>query len=88
MILAEAKAKHSEEVRILTERKAEKRKIQLINMRVEKERSLSRTVKDREYEMLIKKELRVINREEREANVERMLRQQDYQKQKVMEKIA
>ena len=88
MILAEAKAKHSEEVRILTEKKAEKRKIELINMRVTKEKSLERTVKEREYEMMIKKELRVINREEREANVERMLRQQEYQKTKVMEKIA
>ena len=30
--------------------------------------------------MMIKKELRVINREEREANVERISRQQEYQK--------
>ena len=44
MILAEAKAKHSEDVRILTERKAEKRKKKLIDVRVEKERSLERTV--------------------------------------------
>lgn len=44
-------------------------------------------MQQREYEMLIKKELRAINREEREANVERMSRQTEYAKQKVMEKI-
>ena len=38
--------------------------------------------------MMIKKELRVINREEREANVERINRQQEYQKKKVLDKIS
>ena len=38
--------------------------------------------------MILKKELRAINREEREANVERMIRQQEYQKELVMKKIA
>jgi len=38
--------------------------------------------------MMIKRELRDINREEREANVERIVRQRDYQKTKVMDGIA
>ena len=57
-------------------------------MRIEKERSLERTKAQREYEMMIKKELRQIAREERESNVERISRQSQYQKERVMEKIA
>ena len=37
---------------------------------------------------MIKKELRQIAREERESNVERISRQSQYQKERVMEKIA
>ena len=58
----------------MTERKAEKRKNDLVKSRVTKEQSLDRAMKEREMSMTLKKELRAINREEREANVERMMR--------------
>ena len=72
----------------MTERQAAKRKNDLIKTRIAKEESLQRAVRDRERNMILKKELRAINREEREANVERMIRQQEYQKELVMKKIA
>ena len=72
----------------MTERQAAKRKNDLIKTRMAKEESLQRAVRDRERNMILKKELRAINREEREANVERMIRQQEYQKELVMKKIA
>ena len=58
----------------MTERKAEKRKNDLVKSRMTKEQSLDRAMKEREMSMTLKKELRAINREEREANVERMMR--------------
>ena len=58
----------------MTERKAEKRKNDLVKARQTKEQSLDRAMKERELSMTLKKELRAINREEREANVERMMR--------------
>ena len=58
----------------MTERKAEKRKNDLVKARQSKEQSLDRAMKERELSMTLKKELRAINREEREANVERMMR--------------
>ena len=58
----------------MTERKAEKRKNDLVKSRQTKEQSLDRAMKERELSMTLKKELRAINREEREANVERMMR--------------
>ena len=65
---------HSERVRYMTERKEKKRKDDLVRSREAKEQSLDRAMKEREMSMTLKKELRAINREEREANVERMMR--------------
>ena len=65
---------HSERVRFMTERKEKKRKDDLVRSREAKEMSLDRAMKEREMSMTLKKELRAINREEREANVERMMR--------------
>ena len=58
----------------MTERKEKKRKDDLVRSRELKEQSLDRAMKEREMSMTLKKELRAINREEREANVERMMR--------------
>ena len=58
----------------MTERKEKKRKDDLVRSREAKEMSLDRAIKEREMSMTLKKELRAINREEREANVERMMR--------------
>ena len=58
----------------MTERKEKKRKDDLVRSREAKEQSLDRAMKEREMSMTLKKELRAINREEREANVERMMR--------------
>ena len=65
---------HSERVRFMTERKEKRRKDDLVKSREAKEMSLDRAMKEREMSMTLKKELRAINREEREANVERMMR--------------
>ena len=65
---------HSERVRFMTERKEKRRKDDLVRSREAKEMSLDRAIKEREMSMTLKKELRAINREEREANVERMMR--------------
>ena len=65
---------HSERVRFMTERKEKRRKDDLVKSREAKEMSLDRAIKEREMSMTLKKELRAINREEREANVERMMR--------------
>ena len=56
MLEAEVKAKHSEQVRILTERQAEKTRQKLINIRLEKEKSLARTMKEKDFEIMVKKE--------------------------------
>ena len=58
----------------MTERKEKRRKDDLVKSREAKEMSLDRAIKEREMSMTLKKELRAINREEREANVERMMR--------------
>ena len=58
----------------MTERKEKRRKDDLVKSREAKEMSLDRAMKEREMSMTLKKELRAINREEREANVERMMR--------------
>ena len=58
----------------MTERKEKRRKDDLVRSREAKEMSLDRAIKEREMSMTLKKELRAINREEREANVERMMR--------------
>ena len=88
MLEAEAKSKYYEKVRILNDKKAEKKKKQLIKIRVQKEQNLAQTMQQRDYDIVVKKEMRDLKRQERQETVQRMHRQQEYQKSKILEKIV
>lgn len=55
--------------------------------RFEKDSVMTKTQNEREWSLMIKKEMDLLKREEKIENVERIGKAQDYKKQKILEKI-
>lgn len=60
---------------------------EILDKRGEKERLMQMTSEKREYELMLKRELELMKREERLENVERIARANDYRKDKLLTKI-
>ncbi len=55
--------------------------------REEKDSVMAKTQAEKDWQLMLKKEMDLIKREDKQENVERIQKAQDYKKQKVMEKI-
>ncbi len=60
---------------------------QIKSKRAEKNSVMDKTASEREWQLLYKKELEMIKREDRLENVARIAKAQDYKKNKILEKI-
>ena len=59
----------------------------LLDKRDAKEIQMAKTKEQREYELMIRKEVELIKREERLENVERIARANEHKKKLIMKKI-
>jgi hypothetical protein len=85
--MLDEKEKHSEEVRKQMEDREHSRIESVKRKRFEKDSVMAKTQGERDWSLMIKKELDLIKREEKFENVERIARAQNYKKQKILEKI-
>lgn len=83
----EDKEKHSLEVRKQMEVREFSRIDQIKKKREEKDSVLTKTQSEREWSLMLKREMDLIKREEKLENVDRISKAQDYKKTKVLEKI-
>lgn len=85
--MLEEKGHHSVEVRNMMEVRERQRVESIKKKRVDKDVSLTKTQTEREWQLMLKREMDLIKREEKIENVTRIAKAQDYQKQKTLEKI-
>lgn len=83
----EDKERHSLEVRKQMEAREFNRVDHIQRKRQEKDSVMAKTQAEKDWQLMLKKEMDAIKREDKQENVERIQRAQDYKKQKVMEKI-
>ena len=48
---------------------------------------MAKTAAQKDWDMMMKKEMDLIRREDKQENIERIMKAQEYKKQKIMEKI-
>jgi hypothetical protein len=83
----EDKERHSLEVRKQMEVREFSRIDYIKKKREEKDSVLSKTQSERDWSLMLKREMDLIKREEKLENVERIAKAQEYKKAKVLEKI-
>lgn len=84
--LAEKEA-HSVIVRQEMERKQHDRVNSILGVAQRKEEVMVKTANEREWQMMIRKEQEALRREEKQDNVQRIARAQEYKKKIIMDKI-
>ena len=84
--LAEKEA-HSVIVRQEMERKQHQRVNSILGVAQRKEEVMAKTANEREWQMMIRKEQESLRREEKQDNVQRIARAQEYKKKIIMDKI-
>jgi hypothetical protein len=69
------------------ERKQHERVNSILGVAQRKEEIMAKTANEREWQMMIHKEQEALRREEKQANVQRIARAQEYKKKIIMDKI-
>lgn len=85
--MLEDKERHSVEVRKQMEAREFNRIDSIQNKRQEKDSVMMKTQSQRDWDLMLKKEMDLIKREQKMDNVERISKANEYKKAKILEKI-